>query len=324
MNGLGGDAFALWFDAGSGRVSAINGSGAAPLAATPELYRSRGWDRIPVRGPFSLSVPGAVAAWSDSVQRFGTRSFAEVLQPAIDLARSGISIEGNLRQFLAGRIYAELAQQHPLLATRFGAPGLRAVGTRLPQPGLARTLEILAGEGSDQLYGGALGERLVADLQMQEALISLQDLTSHTTRFDAPLEVPFRGAALFTAPPNSQGIALALLAGLDDAGGRRHVSDPYLDYLALKHAAFAVRDEYAVDPRRRSLPPDLLDPTSLRRLAEQALPAASTTTCNSAYSGYCSVSAWAGNGRPARPWWPRPGPRDIGARLSASCRPAGP
>ena len=105
---------------------------------------------------------------------------------------------------------------------------------------------------------------------MQEALISLQDLTSHTTRFDAPLEVPFRGAALFTAPPNSQGIALALLAGLDDAGGRRHVSDPYLDYLALKHAAFAVRDEYAVDPRRRSLPPDLLDPTSLRRLAEQA------------------------------------------------------
>ena len=270
MNGLGGDAFALWFDAGSGRVSAINGSGAAPLAATPELYRSRGWDRIPVRGPFSLSVPGAVAAWSDSVQHFGTRPFAEVLEPAIDLARSGIFIGGSFEQFLAGPLYAELVREHPPLAARFGAPGSQFHGARLPQLELARTLEILAAEGPGQLYGGVLGERLVADLHTQGALISLDDLMLHATRFDTPLEVRFRGAALFAAPPNSQGIALALLAGLDDASDRRDVADRHLDYLALKHAAFAVRDEYAVDPGRRSLPPDLLDPASLRRLAERA------------------------------------------------------
>src|SRR5262245_10327370 len=104
MNGLGGDAIALWYGARDHKVVAINGTGAAPGTVTTELYRARGFHEVPHRGPLSISVPGVVHGWGSAIDRFGTKSLSEVLTPAIALAETGLFVDPVLEQFFGGAV----------------------------------------------------------------------------------------------------------------------------------------------------------------------------------------------------------------------------
>lgn len=274
MNGLGGDAIALFYDARADEVTAINGSGRAPLAASVERYRELGHRSIPQRGPLSITVPGVVHAWGECLQRWGTRPLAECLEFAIDLAEAGVPIDASQRDFLTGPLYAELAEGFSALADLFGAATRsRRIGERLRQPVLASTLRRLAADGAESFYGGAVGNALLADLKQAGALISGEDLSRHATLFGGSLQIPYRGRKVHAAPPNSQGIALTLLLGLSQAMERDRPASAEPDapiepvrYMRVKKAAFALRDRYAVDPDRVRLPPDLLSPRSLSQL----------------------------------------------------------
>lgn len=275
MNGLGGDAMALYYDAGTDEVTAINGSGRTPSAATVAYYRDLGYQTIPTRGPLSMSVPGVVRAWGDSLQRWGTKSLSQCFAPAIELAENGVPIDGAQLDFLNGPVYAELAAESPPLAEIFGAPGAsRQLGIKFTQPQLAKTLQVLADEGAASFYEGAIADALHADLEAAGSLISKQDLAGHETEFGQPLSVSYRARSVYAAPPNSQGIALSLLLGLDEATkAQRETSaapEPGLDvysYMRAKHIAYEHRDRYAVDPARSQLPSDFLSSDSLARLA---------------------------------------------------------
>ena len=93
MNGLGGDSIALWFDQKKNKVITINGSGKSPSKATIKYFKSKKYKKIPRRGPLSISIPGIVHAWDQSLKKYGTKTLKEVLNPAIKLAKNGIKID---------------------------------------------------------------------------------------------------------------------------------------------------------------------------------------------------------------------------------------
>jgi len=270
MNGLGGDAFALWFDRARGERVVINGSGAAPARATIEEFTRRGLARVPERGPLSASVPGAPRAWADALARFGTIGLERALRPGIELAREGLPVDLVLSEFLGGPVYAALAADFPGLKAVYGAPGTRRPGEVLCQPALARSLEALARDGVKTLYGGELGATLAADLPAG-ALLDAGDLVRHRTLFQPPLRADYRGHEILAAPPNTQGIALLVLLGALSFAADE--SEPFLArFLRIKAHAFAVRDGGLGDPDLAPDPTPYLDPDALARLARADWP----------------------------------------------------
>ncbi|MDF0599680.1 gamma-glutamyltransferase [Psychromarinibacter sp. C21-152] len=274
MNGIGGDAISLWCDS-SGTVETINGSGRLPAAFDAQALVDDGYTALPATGPLTVSVPGVVAAWGEALERHGTRSLAEVLQPAIDAAERGVPADATSTTFFNGPVYAELCRDHPELAEMFVPPGTCRLGQVLRQPGAARTLRHLAKAGWTAFYSGPLADGWLARARERGVLLSPEDLAAHRTEFQAPLGVPWRGMTLHAAPPNSQGLALVALARLEEdapGAGAQASGDPVIDplaYLAQKQAAFAARDRWCADPARADLPADLLEPAALRRLAAE-------------------------------------------------------
>ena len=267
MNGLGGDAFALWFDRTTGQVLCINGSRGAPNKATPRHYQSLGLDTVLQRRPLSISAPGAVHGWVTALEGFGTIPLGAALAAAIELAETGTPVDRNLLEFLDGPIYADLCKQFPSLKTVFCPPGLRPLGSVLRQPVLANALHESDKSGLACLYGGEVGRALVADVARIGTLLAVEDLANHKTEFQTPLSIPFRGNRVFAAPPNSQGLALLLLLGmLNFAEGKcdAYPRDFFLRFMAIKHLAFKLRDQLVGEPRIAHIPETLLAPESLK------------------------------------------------------------
>lgn len=272
MNGIGGDCFALYFDSRDGKVSAINGSGATPGNATPEFYRLAGRKEIPSRGPLSISTCGLVHAWQAALDRFGGGPLAPLLEPAIALADQGVPVDLGLQDYLSSDDYGRRTAAAPELARIYGPRAPRELGARLKQQALAGSLRRIAKDGVASFYGGALGKDLIADLSAAGALLSLADLAEHRTIFAASGSARFHGARVHFAPPNSQGIALGLLAGLWDILRARPEAGAGLNprlYMQIKRLAFKYRDQYAIDPARIALPEDLLGRERLTGMLDQ-------------------------------------------------------
>ena len=273
MNGLGGDAFALWFDRAKSHVTCINGSGSAPNKATLEHYLSLGFDAVPERGPLSISVPGVVHSWGTALENFGTISLEAALSPAIELAEYGTPLDRNLTDFLDGPIYVDLCKHFPKLMTIFGSPGPRPLGSVLIQPALARSLRAIASGGPAVLYQGPIGRALVEEMERAGALLSVEDLANHHTKLQTPLSILYRNKRVFAAPPNSQGLALLLLLGMLDATESRFddfSQDFFGFFMALKNVAFELRDQIIGDPSISRIPETLLAPKSLKNLMQSA------------------------------------------------------
>ena len=272
MNGIGGDCFALYFNARDGKVSAINGSGATPRGATAEFYRLAGHQEIPSRGPLSISTCGLVHAWQAALDRFGGGPLAPLLEPAIAIAEQGIPVDLGLQDYLSSEDYAKRTAAAPELARIYGPRARHELGARLKQQALAGSLRRIATEGVASFYGGALGKDLIADLSAAGAILSLDDLAKHETIFTASGSAQFHGTQVHFAPPNSQGIALGLLAGLWDILRTRPEAGGGLNprlYMQIKRLAFKYRDQYAIDPARIRLPENLLGRERLTRMLDE-------------------------------------------------------
>ncbi|MCA9739500.1 MAG: gamma-glutamyltransferase [Gemmatimonadetes bacterium] len=274
MNGVGGDAFALIYDAESGTVSALNGSGAAGDLATPAFFAQAGDTAMPQVGPRSVSVPGAVRAWEDALARFGTLSLAEALQPAIHYARDGFPVSTRLAQDIeeqggdlddAGR-----AQYLP-----GGVPP--AVGSLLKNPALAETLERIATQGSGGFYEGPVARSIADLLEARGGYLRAGDLASHRSQWVDPLSMTYQGYRMLVMPPNTQGFAqlqqFAMAEEFDLVGMGPQSADYWHTLIELKKLAFADRDAWAADPDMAELPIDqLLDPDYLRQRASMVDP----------------------------------------------------
>ncbi len=278
MNGIGGDAFALYYEAETGQVHALNGSGRAGALATPALFAERGLDEMPGNGPLSVSVPGAVAAWVDALDRFGTLPREELLAPAIGYARDGFPVSTRLASDIVASSGA-LNDPARALYTPGGEPP--PVGSLLRNPALAATIERIAADGKDGFYQGWVAERLSSFLEAEGGYVRAPDLAAHTTTWVEPLRAGYRDYTMLVLPPNTQGIAqlqLFEMAKSFDLTVMGHNSASYLHTLVeMKKLAFADRDQWAADPDFTDLPlDDLLDPDYLAARAAMVDPAAAT------------------------------------------------
>ncbi|HET9017702.1 MAG TPA: gamma-glutamyltransferase [Thermomicrobiaceae bacterium] len=271
---LGGDTFFLINPAGSREVVALNGSGAAPLAATAERYRQAGG--IPAKGPWASTVPGTVHAWGTALARFGSRPLAELLAPAIAYARDGVPVTARLQRLLAGD--TEVFRKYPDSAAVFLPGGdVPALGTLFRQPGLARSLERIAADGWEDFYRGQLAAELADYSASHGGLFSREDFAAHATEVAAPISIDYRGYTVFEQPPVSQGIivllALNILGQFDVAAlGPASPELLHLQLEALK-LAFADRLRYLGDPRTNDLPlAMLLSPEHAREQAARIDP----------------------------------------------------
>jgi gamma-glutamyltranspeptidase/glutathione hydrolase len=256
MCGLGGDAFLLVYDPDRKGVMALNGSGRSAAGARPEALAARGVSLIPRKGPLvgTLTVPGALAAWADALDRFGSRPLGELLAPARELAARGFPMYRRLAEAIA--------------ATTFDDPGLAAImrpGGRPPavherfaQPALAATLDAVIAEGPAAFYGGRVGRALVAFAERGDGVLSADDLAAHRSEWGEPLAASYARRTVLGTAPNASGLPLLLLLRLVEGLGidrlDRHSARAIHLWVEAKKAAFADRDRYLADPADMGTP----------------------------------------------------------------------
>ena len=268
--GIGGDAFWLVWDEAAGEQVALNGSGRAPAGADAAALRAAGMERIPLRGPHSVTVPGAVRSWADAHRRWGRLSRDAVLAAAIEQAEAGFPAWDGLIDSVE-RTWASIEGQP-------WSRGFASVwrpegrpwrpGERVRLPALARTLGTLARDGFDACYDGDLGERISGALAEAGAPFAVADLRGHTSTWGTPLETTYRGVRVTTHPPNSSGLlALEILNVLgrfepaaDARFGGHGWSDPAWIHLMLEAAklVYSDRDAFLADPADREIPVERL------------------------------------------------------------------
>jgi gamma-glutamyltranspeptidase/glutathione hydrolase len=251
MCGLGGDAFAVVYDAKRDALVGLNGSGVAAAGATRDHYASRGFRTMPLDGVHAVAVPGALHLYETLWRRWGTVPWAELWGPAIRLAEDGVAITDYVSRRIAER--AELLGRFPHSARLFLRQGRApAPGDRWTGPDLARSLRIVATEGAAALYRGALGERLLTFLRSEGALFEAGDFAGQETVVYPPIATDYRDVTVYETAPVSQGFLLLsqlnLLEGFDLAGLSPLSADRIHLLVEAKKLAFADRNRYAGDP----------------------------------------------------------------------------
>lgn len=268
MNGVGGDAFALFYRQDSGDVVGLNGSGRSGRLATRDFFLDRGLDRIPTSGPLSVTVPGAVSAWAAALERYGSISLSEALGPAIRYAEEGFPVSTTLSADIEAADNLNAAGR--AIYQRAGAP---TVGGLLKQPALAGTLRAIAAEGPEVLYGGRIGRTLAEFTAAEGGYLGADDFAAHTATWVDPLSISYLGKNVHALPPNTQGLAQLQQMGMAAHFPLQEMGHNTPDYLhtliELKKLAFADRDRWIADPAFSPAPlAALLDSTYLRRRAE--------------------------------------------------------
>jgi gamma-glutamyltranspeptidase/glutathione hydrolase len=257
MNGIGGDAFALIYLADERRVVGLNGSGMAGALATPDFLQ--GYDQIPETGALSITVPGVVDAWARALERHGTMSLAELLQPAIRYAREGFPVSSRLhRDVQAGS--ARLNPDARSIYLPNGEPP--AVGSMLRNPALAGTLERIAAEGASGFYQGDVARSLAGLVESEGGYLRQEDFARQSSLWVEPLVGDYLEHRFLVLPPNSQGLAQLLqmeMAKSFDFKAMGHNTSSYLHTLIeIKKLAFADRDRWVADPAFSPVPVDRL------------------------------------------------------------------
>ncbi len=272
MCGLGGDLLMQVYWAADRQVHALNANGPAPRAAN--LARFSGG--LPRKGPLAPTVPGQVGGWAAAHERFGSRPWSSLLQPAIDYAEQGFPVYTRFAFWSrsAQDVYRDYPRSVETLLPNGSPP---QVGEIFRQPRLTRTLRTLADEGAESFYRGGLARRLVGGIREAGGLIDEQDLADLTLRWESPVRGSYRGYTVTQQPPSSQGYVIPQMLNMLEPEDARRLGWGTVELVDLlvraKIAAFAERDRTLGDPTRVSVPLDrLLDKRHARRLlAESAV-----------------------------------------------------
>lgn len=276
MTGIGGDMFAILWDAEQERLVGLDGSGLSGSKIDVEAL-AKVWEEVPNRGAATVTVPGALAGWNALIESYGDLSLAEVLAPAIRIAEQGFPVTPIIAQDWAGTV--DTLNSNDGAAATFLVDGeAPAAGDWFRNPDLARTFRRIAEGGPGVFYGGELGREIVAGLDELGGFLTVGDLAKHEVRWVEPLSVDYKDYTLYELPPAGQGIAalqmLKMLEGFDFSG-MVHNSSAYLHTLIeAKKLAYADLARYVADPDHMDVRPEaLLDPDYLARRAALIDPA---------------------------------------------------
>jgi gamma-glutamyltranspeptidase/glutathione hydrolase len=260
-NGIGGDLFAIVWDAENQKLHGLNASGRSPKSLKLEYFKEHGYESIPALGPLPVSVPGTVDGWFELHKKFGSMDMEKILQPAIDYARDGFPVSEVIAYYWERN--ARYLQKYPGFEEIF-MPGGSAPekGEIFKNPYLANTLEKIAKGGRDVFYEGEIAKKI--DTYMEEhahkymkgekgegGYLSYEDLASHESEWVEPVSADYRGYKVWELPPNGQGIAalqiLNILEGYDISsmgyGSKEHIHY----FTEAKKLAFEDRAKFYAD-----------------------------------------------------------------------------
>jgi len=256
-NGIGGDLFAIIWDAKTQKLYGLNASGRSPKSLTLEHFKENEINRIPALGPLPVSVPGCVDGWFEMHKKFGTMKMAEILQPAINYAREGFPVSELIAYYWERNAHSlkQFKGFEEIYMPNGKAP---AKGEIFKNPYLANTLEKIAKGGRDVFYKGEIAKAIDAYMKEMGGFLSYEDLASHKSEWIDPVSTNYRGYDIWELPPNGQGIAaLQILNILEnyDIAAMGFGSTEYLHVLTeAKKLAFEDRAKYYADPAFSNVP----------------------------------------------------------------------
>jgi len=260
-NGIGGDLFAIVWDAKSKKLYGLNASGPAPKKLSLEYFQKNNLSEYPEFGPLPVTVPGAVAGWSELHKKFGKLPIKRLFKPTIAYAREGFPVTETIAYYFA--LNKQRFQDYPNFKEVWMANGdVPKTGEIFKNPALGNTLETLANKGLSEFYTGDIA-RITADfIQAQGGFLSYDDLASYRPEWVQPISTDYRGYEVWELPPNTQGLAtlqiLNILEGFNLAELGLYSTEYIHLFIEAKKLAFADRAKFYADPRFAKLPIETL------------------------------------------------------------------
>jgi gamma-glutamyltranspeptidase/glutathione hydrolase len=253
MNGMGGDLFAIYWEAKTGKLYGLNSSGWAPKGLTIEHLKAKGITKMPEYGIDTLTVPGAVAGWNALHQRFGHLPWKEIFQPAIFYAENGYPVPELIRAFWADA--ASVLQQPTVLLPNGKAP---ALGEIFHNPELAKALRLVAQDGSKAFYEGDIAQAILSTSRDLGGTMAAEDLSAFSPEWVDPISTNYRGWTVYELPPNGQGMAALEMLNIMETSpaspdGPLSVAELHKKIEAMK-LAYADLYRYNADPRFAKVP----------------------------------------------------------------------
>lgn len=259
--GIGGDIFAIVWDADEQKLFGFNGSGRAPEALSIDYFMDKGMKYVPFYGPLPVSVPGCVDGWFTLHEKFGTLPMERILEPAITYGNEGFPVSEVIAYEMVSN-YSALKDQPGFAETYLisGVPPKK--GEVFKNPDLANTYKTLAIKGRDAFYKGEIARTIAAFMKKHGGFLSYNDMANHTSNWVEPVSTNYRGYDVWELPPNGQGTAalqmLNILEGYDIAA-MRFGSPEYLHVLTeAKKLAYEDRAKFYADPDFNKIPIDEL------------------------------------------------------------------
>ncbi len=256
-NGIGGDLFAIVWDAEEEELHGLNASGRAPQDMTIEWFEEQGYDRIPQRGPLPVSVPGAVDGWFELHEAFGEVSMERILAPTIEYGEKGFPVTEMISYYWPRNV--AVLEEYENFSETFTIDGRAPEkGERFRNPDLANTLRKVAEGGREAFYEGPIAETIGNYMERQGGFLSAEDMAAHESEWIDPVSTDYRGYELHQLPPNTQGIAaLQILNILEEWDIAEYGLDSpeYIHrFVEAKKLAFEDRARYYADPEFSDVP----------------------------------------------------------------------
>ncbi len=256
-NGIGGDLFAIIWDAKTQKLHGLNASGRSPKSLKLDYFIKNGYDKIPAYGPLPVSVPGCVDGWFEMHEKFGSMDIKEILDPAIQYARKGFPVSELIAYYM--ELSSHRLEKYPGFKETYMPGGKTpAKGEIFKNPYLANTLELIAEKGRDEFYKGSIAKTISKYMKDQGGFLSYEDLASHKSEWVKPYSTNYRGYDVWELPPNGQGIAALQILNILEMYDIQSMGFGSADYLHLfteaKKLAYEDRAKFYADPDFNNIP----------------------------------------------------------------------
>jgi gamma-glutamyltranspeptidase/glutathione hydrolase len=256
-NGIGGDLFAIYWEAKTGKLTGINASGWSPKGMTLEALQAKGFTSMPQEGIHSVTVPGCVAGWSALHKKFGKLSWPELFRPAIYYAEEGFPVT-ELIQGQWSRTTSLLAGDEGARRVFLREGSAPAVGEVFRNPDVAKALRLIAEGGAPAFYRGAIAEAIVKTSTRLGGTMAAADLSEFEPEWVQPILTEYRGWKVYELPPNGQGIAALAMLNIMETFPlfqyRAQSAEALHAKIEAQKLAYADLLRYIADPRFATAP----------------------------------------------------------------------
>ena len=256
-DGIGGDLFAIVYDAKSGKLYGLNASGWSPAGLTADYLLARGYKEMPQRGINSATVPGAVEGWDQLLKRFGTKKFSDVLAPAIHFAENGFPIGEVVSVYWRDSLDA-LKADEPTAKTFLVNGRVPNAGEVFKDPDLGWSYRQIAAGGRDAFYKGEIAKKILATETTHDGTMKPTDLSEYTAEWVDPISTTYHGWTVYELPPNGQGIAALEMLNIMERFPLKEMGQNSVKALhamiEAKKVAYADMIRYDADPRFAKIP----------------------------------------------------------------------